>query len=169
MKNSSNNTRSLINVLGIPIILSSIYYETLFPFLVLIVLCVSSLEYIKLINRLNADLTLFILLPFNLLILLNAYFLFFNVLDMLILFLIACFIYEILFHKTSGTQNVAFYLMGAILIGYCLMRRRHTTCEPITNYKKTVLKINYVAPMKKQICTNRNVIKKSEPIKLVNR
>ena len=120
MNNGSNNTRSSINILGIPIILTSIYYEFLFPFLVLIILCICSLEYVKLINRLNADLSLSLLLPFNLLIFLNAYFIFFNELEMLISFLILSFIYEILFHKTSSTQNVAFYLMGAILIGYCL-------------------------------------------------
>ena len=120
MKDNSNNSRSLINLLGIPVILTSIYYEFLFPFLVLVVLLASSLEYIKLINRLNADLSLSLLLLFNFFIFLNAYFLFFDELSILILFLIISFMYEILFHKNSSTQNVAFYMMGVILIGYCL-------------------------------------------------
>ena len=119
MTNNSKNTRSLVNILGIPLILISIYFVFLFPVMILIVLSFCSLEYVKLINKLNSELSISILLFFNFVVFFNVCFFSFNQLDILILLFILSFVYEILFYKNSTIQNIAFYLMGIILIGYC--------------------------------------------------
>ena len=120
MRSKTNNSRSLINLIGIPVILSSIYFDFLFPYFVLVVLCICTIEYVNLTNRLNSNISILILLPFNFLIFLNSMIFFFDIGHMIILFFIICFIYEMLFYSDTSTQNIASYLMGAVMIGCCL-------------------------------------------------
>lgn len=119
MRNSSNN-RSLVNIIGIPVILISIYYDFLFLFTILIILIFSSVEYSKMISKLNANISIFILSLFNLIFFLNAYFGFFPPLNLIITFFILFFLYEILFYNYSSVQNIAFYFMGIFWIACCL-------------------------------------------------
>ena len=120
MTSKHKNSRSLINFVGIPVILSSIYIDFLFPFFVLIVMCICSLEYVKLSNRLNTNISIIILISFNILVYLNAIYIFFNVGHLIILFFITCFVYEMLFYSDTSTQNIASYIMGTVMIGCCL-------------------------------------------------
>ena len=120
MRSKTNNSRSLINLIGIPVILSSIYFDFLFPCFVLVVLCICTIEYVNLANRLNSNISILILLPFNFLIFFNSINFFFDIGHMIILFFITCFIYEILFYSDTSIQNIASYLMGAVMIGCCL-------------------------------------------------
>jgi len=119
MRNSTNN-RSLVNIIGIPVISISIYYDFLFLFTILIILIFSSVEYSKMISRLNSEISILILSLFNLIFFLNAYFSFFPPLNLMILFFILFFLYEILFYNYSSVQNIAFYFMGIFWIAFCL-------------------------------------------------
>jgi len=119
MKNSSNN-RSIINIIGIPVILISIYYDFLFLFAILVILLFSSAEYSKMMNKLNANTSIVILCLFNLIFLFNVYFNCFPLLNVVIALFILSFLYEILFNSYSSVQNIAFYLMGIFWISCCL-------------------------------------------------
>ena len=110
--NSSN--RSLVNIIGVPVILSGIFYDFLFPYMVLIALLFCSLEYVRTINKLNASLNIFLFLIANLAIFLNANIGFTDPITLLIFILIFLFLVEILFLKNSSVQNIAFYILGIL-------------------------------------------------------
>ena len=120
MTSKTNNSRSLINLIGIPVILSSIYFEAIFPFFVLVVLSVCTIEYVNLSNRLNSNISILILLSFNFLVFVNAINMFFNVSHIIILFFILSFINEMIFYSDTSTQNISSYIMGVVMIGCCL-------------------------------------------------
>ena len=73
MISNHKNNRSFINFFGVPIILSSIYYDFLFPYLVLIILCVCTFEYVKLVNKLNSRISTSFLLSFNIIVFMNSF------------------------------------------------------------------------------------------------
>lgn len=120
MINSYKNNRSLINFFGVPIILSSIYYDFLFPYFVLIILCACTFEYVKLVNKLNTRITPAFLLPFNIIVFMNSLLNICDTYTLIILFFIICFSFEVFLYSQSSTQNISFNLMGFIMIGCCL-------------------------------------------------
>ena len=120
MINSYKNNRSLINFFGVPIILSSIYYDFLFPYFVLIILCVCTFEYVKLVNKLNSQITTLFLLSFNVIVFINSLLNIYDTHTVIILFFIICFSFEVFLYSESSTQNISFNLMGFVMIGLCL-------------------------------------------------
>ena len=120
MISNYKNNRSLINFFGVPIILSSIYYDFLFPFFVLIILCVCTFEYVKLVNKLNTQISTSFLLPFNIIVFMNSIVNFFDTYTIIILFFIVCFSFEVFLYSESSTQNISFNLLGLVMIGCCL-------------------------------------------------
>ncbi|MBC16208.1 MAG: hypothetical protein CL942_04040 [Desulfovibrio sp.] len=120
MINSYKNNRSLINFFGVPIILSSIYYDFLFPYFILIILCACTFEYVKLVNKLNSRIATAFLLPFNIIAFMNSLLNICDTYTLIILFFIICFSFEVFFYNESSTQNISFNVMGFILIGCCL-------------------------------------------------
>ena len=120
MISKHKNNRSFINFFGVPIILSSIYYDFLFPYLVLIILCTCTFEYVKLVNKLNSRISIIFLLTFNIIVFMNTFMNIFDTYSIIILFFIICFSCEVFLYSQSSTQNIAFNLMGFIMIGCCL-------------------------------------------------
>ena len=120
MISKHKNNRSFINFFGVPIILSSIYYDFLFPYLLLIILCVCTFEYVKLVNKLNSRISTVFLLSFNIIIFMNSFMNIFDSYNIIILFFLICFSYEVFLFSESSTQNIAFNLMGLLMIGCCL-------------------------------------------------
>ncbi len=112
MIKASNSNRSIVNIIGVPVILTGIFYDFLFPYMILVALVFCSFEYVRTINKLNANLNVFLFLFSNLIIFLNTIINFIDVVSLLILIFISLFIIEILFLKNSSIQNIGFYILG---------------------------------------------------------
>jgi len=112
MINISSSSRSFVNILGVPIILTGIFYDFLFPYMILVALIFCSIEYVKTINKLNTNLNVFLFLFSNLIVFLNAITNLIDVVSLLVIIFILLFVVEILFLKNSSIQNMAFYILG---------------------------------------------------------
>ena len=116
----SKQSRSLINIFGIPIILYGIYSEYAFPFMVFIILIFSSIEYSDLTTLLGAKINKYIFLIINSIIFLNSLFDYIQMLDLLILAFLFIFIYDMFFNKKSSILNISYYMLGFFWIGISL-------------------------------------------------
>ena len=116
----SNKNRSFINVIGIPIIVSSIYFSFLFPFMITVMLYFCSLEYVKLANRLGAKINSFFLVSLNAIIFINLLYGFIDFLSILTIIFVLLFANEILFSNKADPINCAYYFIGIFWIGYAL-------------------------------------------------
>ena len=121
MFNISKNSRSLVNILGIPTIIFSIYSEFAFPIMVLILLYFCSIEYVHIVSVLGSKINKILFLLFNLLIFGNSIMMIMNIIDIFVLIFILVFLYEIIFNNNNpNVLNCAYFLMGVFWIGYCL-------------------------------------------------
>ena len=120
MLNISKKSRSIVNILGIPIMLYGIYSYHVFPFMVLVILIFCSIEYSKLASLLGAKINKYVFLIANLTIFINSIFNYIQSMDLLILIFLFIFIYEMLLNDNSNVSNISYYILGFLWIGVCL-------------------------------------------------
>ena len=120
MFNLSKQSRSLVNVLGIPVILYGIYSYEIFPFMILVILIFCSVEYSNLTTLLGARINKYIFVIINLIIFFNSLFNYMQAFDLLILIFLFIFIYNTLLNKKPGILNISYYMLGFLWIGICL-------------------------------------------------
>ena len=85
MFNISNNSRSIVNILGVPIMLYGIYSYAAFPLMVLVILFFCSIEYSKLTSLINGSINKYLFLALNMTIFLNSIFNFIDMANLMIL------------------------------------------------------------------------------------
>ena len=116
----SKRSRLYVNILGIPLIIFSIFYSIFFPFLIAVILYFCSIEYADIVNRIGGNINKWILLILNAFILMNSIYNFSYLLAILTLFFILLFLNEIIFSKDPNPINCAYYFIGIFWIGYAL-------------------------------------------------
>ena len=116
----SKKTRFYVNILGIPLIIFSIFYSFFFPLLIAIILYFCSIEYAEIVNRIGGSINRWLLLILNAFILMNSIYSFSYLLAILTLFFIFLFLNEIIFSKDPNPINCAYYFIGVFWIGYAL-------------------------------------------------
>ena len=116
----SKKNRSIINIIGIPIIISSIYFSFLFPFMIAITLCFCSLEYADVISRIGGKINKFFLVFLNAVVFINLLYGFIDSLSILTILFILLFTNEIIFSNKANPINCAYYFTGIFWIGYAL-------------------------------------------------
>ena len=116
----TKKTRLYVNILGIPLIIFSIFYSFFFPLLIAVILYFCSIEYVGIINRIGGNINKWILLILNTFILINSMYSFSYLLAILTLFFIYLFLNEIIFSKDPNPINCAYYFIGVFWIGYAL-------------------------------------------------
>tara|TARA_Y100000996_G_scaffold414281_1_gene404709 strand:+ start:3087 stop:3890 length:804 start_codon:yes stop_codon:yes gene_type:complete len=120
MLNISNNSRSVVNILGVPIMLYGIYSHSAFPLMVLVILFFCSIEYSKLTSLISGNINKYLFLALNITIFLNSIFNFIDMANLMILIFLFIFVYEMLISRESNVINISYYLMGFFWIGICL-------------------------------------------------
>ena len=116
----SQNSRALINIIGIPTIIISIYFDTVFPFLIGVIIYFCSVEYANLANALGCRVSRYFLLFSNFLIFINCIYFSIDFLSILTGLFILFFSYEIFFSTKPNPINCSYYFIGVFWIGYAL-------------------------------------------------
>jgi len=114
----SKTNRSLINIIGVPVIILSIYFVNIFPIMISILIYFCSTEYVSLVNRLDGKINKWFLLLFNFSALLNSFFSILDFISLLSIFFVLIFLNEIIFSEVPNPINCSYYFIGAFWIGY---------------------------------------------------
>ena len=116
----TKKSRNIINLVGVPLILSCIYYETLFPILVLSVLFFSAIEYVELVKKLHASINKFFFLSACIAVYINSIISYTEMTDLITILFVITLMYEMMISRKSSVSNVGYFLFGIVWLSICL-------------------------------------------------